>query len=64
MQIIKLTFNQPIKRHRAKVVEIPVSDRLNMEDLKRLWEFELFINSLPGCPVRLHLEVNDAEHTQ
>lgn len=54
---------RPLRR-RPQVVEIEVSDNLSLADLKRLWEFELFMNSLPGFPIRLRLEVEDGKHSQ
>lgn len=51
--LLTLTFKK--FRSRPQIVEIKVSENLTIADLKKLWEFEQFINCLPGCPVRLHV---------
>lgn len=44
---------------KPQVVEVYTSDNLTMADMKRLWEFEQFMNVLPGCPLRLHVGLTE-----
>jgi hypothetical protein len=52
--LVTLTFKK--FRSHPQVVTIEVPETLSIADLKKLWEFEYFINSLP-VNVRLHVGV-------
>ena len=44
-------------RNKPKTVYVELSESLNLEQLKKLWEFEQFLNNLSGCPLRAHITV-------
>ena len=41
---------------KPQLVTIELSEELTLAQLKKLWEFEHFLNNLPGVTTRLHLE--------
>jgi hypothetical protein len=43
--------------NRPKTIHVELSEELTLTQLKKLWEFEQFLNSLPGCPLRAHINV-------
>lgn len=51
---VTLTFKK--FRARPQTISIEVPDSLSIADLKKLWEFEQFINNLP-VNIRLHVGV-------
>lgn len=52
---ITLTFKKFTTK--PQTVTIELNEQLTMEQLRKLWEFEQFINGLPGVMSRLHVGV-------
>ena len=60
---ITLRFQTALDRRKTQVVVIPVSENVGIADMRKLLEFEQWVNSLPGCDVRLHANLEERRGT-